>query len=68
MKLKTLVKLNEIREHPSKILIHDCYNNEVCYLNVSEYLAFKDKEIEDWNITGTGSKTDNDDYEIEVWI
>ncbi len=64
MKLKTLVKLNEIREQPSKIIIHDCYNHEVCYLGISEYLAFKDKEITDWNITGNGT----DGYEIEVWI
>ena len=64
MKLKTLVKLNEIREHPSKILIHDCYNNEVCYLSVSEYLAFKDKEITDWNITGN----EEEGYTIEVWL
>lgn len=68
MKLKILVKLNEIKEKPFKILIHNCCNNEVCYLGVSEYLAFKEKEVEDWHITGTGNKTENDDYEIEVWI
>ena len=64
MKLKTLVKLNEIREKPSKIMLHDCYNNEVYYLNVTEYLTYKESEITDWNITGN----EEEGYTIEVWL
>lgn len=56
--------MNEVREHPSKIMLHDCNNNEVCYLNVTEYLAFKEHEITDWNITGN----EEEGYTIEVWL
>ena len=68
MKLKTLVKLNEIREHPYQILIRDSYDNKVFYLGVSEYLAYKDKEITDWDFIGDPVNDDDNDCQITVEI
>jgi len=64
--LKTMAKLNEIREHPAKIYIQSTDTDKEFYLDVSEYLDWKDFEIIDWCYVN-GEAEYGDDV-IKVWL
>ena len=66
MKLKTLVKLNEIKEEPAKMFIHT-ENDAEFEMGVMDYLAWKDFEIIDWFYI-CGDPSENTEDKIIVYI
>lgn len=66
MKVKTLVKLNALREQPAKVFINDP-NNKEYEMTVDEYLAWKESEIGDW-VYICGSFEDNTEDKIIIYV
>ncbi len=66
MKVKTLVKLNALREQPAKVYINDpnCKEYE---LTVNEYLAWNESEIWDW-VYVSGDPSENTEDKIIVYV
>lgn len=66
MKVKTLVKLNALREQPAKVFINDP-NNKEYELTVDEYLAWKESEIGDW-VYISGSFEENTEDKLIIYV
>lgn len=65
MKLKTLVKLNMIKEKRPNLILH-VYNNEYD-LTIYDFLFYKDTEVQDWvYITGDALKNEKDKIIIYI--
>ena len=65
MKLKTLVKLNMIKEKRPNLILH-VYNNEYD-LTIYDYLFYKDTEVQDW-VYITGDALENKKDKIIIYI
>ena len=65
-KVKTLVKLNSIREQPAKIYINDPDGKEYV-MTVDEYLTWKESEIGDW-VYISGNPEENTEDKLIIYI
>lgn len=52
MKIKTLVKLNELKKKPAKIFIYTC-SKQKFELNTEKYMFCADNKILDWSYVNT---------------
>lgn len=65
MKLKTLVKLNMIKEKRPDLVIHT--DNHEYDLGIYDYLFYKDKEVLDWDYL-TGDALENNNDKVVIYI
>ena len=65
MKLKTLVKLNMVKEKRPNLILH-VYNHEYD-LTVYDYIFYKDTEVQDW-VYITGDALENEEDKIIIYI
>ena len=65
MKLKTLVKLNMIKEKRPNLILH--VDNHEYDLGIYDYLLFKDDEVLEWTyINGDALENENDKVVIYI--
>ena len=65
MKLKTLVKLNMIKEKRPNLILH-VYDHEY-NLEIYDYLFYKDTEVQDW-VYITGDALENNNDKVVIYI